>query len=97
MQQLDYEEDVQQLSRLWQQIKRPNQPNPKRADSKNESTQVKTNCDSKLHPSDKKLKVIVSDKNLKKNMRSPQHNQRQPDVIEVATRPQKILADAFKN
>lgn len=93
MEEIDYEDDVNQLKRVWQQMKHSNHPHSKKNDSKNESsTQAKTHCDSKIMKKEKKVKVIVSDQNLRRTFKSHNHQ----DVIEVTTHPQQTHADPIK-
>ncbi len=61
MSQMDYEEDLQQLQRVWRDIKQPsNKVNRK---NQNDSTQCRTNESKKQNG--KKCRVLVSDQNLR--------------------------------
>ena len=93
---LDYEEDVANLKRVWQEIKAPNKKAVKgQPNLDNTATQTKTVNTSNPKPTqDKKTKVIVSQQNFKKTIRNPKDNTE--DVIEVVTRPGKIASHPFE-
>jgi hypothetical protein len=89
MSSIDYEEDVEQLQRVWRDIKCSSGKGKGKGKAKNvnDSTQCRTN-ESKGQLNGKKLRVVVSDQNLKKIMK------RQDDgVINIITRPTKTNND----
>lgn len=80
MDDIDYEEDVNKLKRVWEEIKEPPKKTLKESLAKTQSaTQTKFPNDSKSKPSkEKKNKVIVSEQNVKSTIRNPKYN---PDTV----------------
>lgn len=93
---LDYEEDVANLKRVWQEIKAPNKRTLKeQANLDNTATQTRTmNTSNPKGTQDKKTKVIVSQQNIKKTVRNPKN--KTEEVIEVVTRPEKVASHPYE-
>ena len=94
---VDYEEDVDNLKRVWAEIKEPNRRTAKEALARTQTaTQTKVNQERIGKPQkDKKHKVIVSEQNMKDTVRNPKLNP--ATVIEVVTKPEKRLSDPIRN
>lgn len=76
---IDYEEDVTKLKRVWDEIKQPNKKMAKTSDARQTATQTKILNESNAKQSrEKKSKVIVSQQNLKKTVRNPKSK---PDEV----------------
>jgi hypothetical protein len=94
---LDYEEDVDHLKRVWAEIKEPNKKTAKQPLAKTQmATQTKVQAEGKNRPpKEKRQKVVVSEQHMKQTVRNPK-----PDpatVIEVVTKPEKKMSDPIHN
>ena len=94
---LDYQEDVTNLKRVWAQIKEPNKKKVKDTQNKTmAATQTKHQNENKPKGSkEKKPKVVVSEANMKETVRNPKF--KPATVIEVVTQPEKKHSDPIRN
>jgi hypothetical protein len=96
---VDYEEDVDRLKKVWEEIKVPKGKVAKESLVKTQAgtqTKLANPISQQSKPSkDKKNKVIVSDNNIKETIRNPKI--KSPAVIEVITRPPNNLSQMMGN
>lgn len=85
---LDYEEDVDNLKRVWAEIKAPTKKTVKDPQAKTQSaTQTKLPNQSQPKPSkEKRPKVVISEPNMKETVRNPKP--KPGAIIEVITHPE---------
>lgn len=63
------------LKQVWQELKEPNKRVVKGSSlAKNETATQTRTLASKIKPEEKKIKVIVSEQNMKKTVRNPKSN-----------------------